>query len=242
LAICEDIPPKALNWRSTSDGSEERQLDPTERRLERAREEGQLAQSRDLTTFLVLLLFAGCLLGVGGSLMKGLVLLVQQGLTFGTGQDWQEHLAELGQRALNEHPHVGCGHRPAPLVGVGHVASWPRSSFSPFGLSNRTPGRTRVWAHVFQPNLGRGFRKNILKVIIVFGVGVVYAIGLVGQISVLLRQDGAPGLAQQCGLDRNRLVAFVAAGVGGCGRGCFHSVVQFHQAHEDEPGKTPSKR
>jgi len=39
----------------SSDTSEEKQLDPTERRLERAREEGQFAQSRDLTTFLVLL-------------------------------------------------------------------------------------------------------------------------------------------------------------------------------------------
>ena len=72
----------------SSDTSEEKQLDPTERRLERAREEGQFAQSRDLTTFLVLVLFAGCLLGLGNSLMKGLVTLVQQGLTFGAGQDW----------------------------------------------------------------------------------------------------------------------------------------------------------
>ena len=78
----------------SSDTSEEKQLDPTERRLERAREEGQFAQSRDLTTFLILVLFAGCLIGLGGSLMKGLVLLVQQGLTFGNSQDWQEHLAE----------------------------------------------------------------------------------------------------------------------------------------------------
>jgi flagellar biosynthesis protein FlhB len=59
----------------SSDTSEEKQLDPTERRLERAREEGQFAQSRDLTTFLVLLLFAAFFVGVGGS---GVCSVLQQ--------------------------------------------------------------------------------------------------------------------------------------------------------------------
>jgi flagellar biosynthetic protein FlhB len=34
-----------------NDKQEERTLEPSERRLEKAREEGQLPQSRDLTTF-----------------------------------------------------------------------------------------------------------------------------------------------------------------------------------------------
>jgi len=52
----------------SSDNSEEKQLDPTERRLERAREEGQFAQSRDLTTLIVLVIFSAFLLGAGGVL------------------------------------------------------------------------------------------------------------------------------------------------------------------------------
>jgi len=77
-----------------SDSSEERQLDPTERRLERAREEGQFAQSRDLTTLLVLALFAGFMLLMGGTLMKGMVELVRQGLSFGNSDQWASHLMD----------------------------------------------------------------------------------------------------------------------------------------------------
>ena len=175
----------------SSDTSEEKQLDPTERRLERAREEGQFAQSRDLTTFLILVLFAGCLLGLGGSLMKGLVLLVQQGLTFGNSQDWQEHLAEWASGPLMN-----------TLMWVMAIVIplWLASAIAPLAMVKFQP----VWA--FKLNLARldpieglgrlvssqtltEVFKNILKVIIVFGVAVVYIVGLVGQISVLSRQD-----------------------------------------------------
>jgi len=186
----------------SSDSSEERQLDPTERRLERAREEGQFAQSRDLTTFLVLVLFAGCLLGMGSSLMKGLVLLVQQGLTFGTGQDWQEHLAEWASGPLMN-----------TLMWVAAIVIplWLVSAIAPLAMVKFQP----VWAFKLNPGrldplegLGRMFSsqtlaevfKNILKVIIVFGVGVMYVIGLVGQISVLSRQDVNQALHNSVGL------------------------------------------
>jgi len=186
----------------SSDTSEERQLDPTERRLERAREEGQFAQSRDLTTFLILVLFAGCLLGLGGSLMKGLVMLVQQGLTFGNGQDWQEHLAEWASGPLMN-----------TLMWVSAIVIplWLASAIAPLAMVKFQP----VWA--FKLNLGRldpiegmgriissqtltEVFKNILKVIIVFGVAVVYIIGLVGQISVLSRQDFHQALRNSLGL------------------------------------------
>jgi len=186
----------------SSDSSEERQLDPTERRLERAREEGQFAQSRDLTTFLVLVLFAGCLLGMGSSLMKGLVLLVQQGLTFGTGQGWQEHLAEWASGPLMN-----------TLMWVAAIVIplWLVSAIAPLAMVKFQP----VWAFKLNPGrldplegLGRMFSsqtlaevfKNILKVIIVFGVGVMYVIGLVGQISVLSRQDVNQALHNSVGL------------------------------------------
>ena len=186
----------------SSDTSEEKQLDPTERRLERAREEGQFAQSRDLTTFLVLVLFAGCLLGLGSSLMKGLVTLVQQGLTFGSGQDWQDHLADWASGPLMN-----------TLMWVSAIVIplWLVSAIAPLAMVKFQP----VWAFKLNPGrldpfegLGRMFSsqtlaevfKNILKVIIVFGVGVVYVIGLVGQISVLSRQDVNLALHNSVGL------------------------------------------
>ena len=186
----------------SSDTSEEKQLDPTERRLERAREEGQFAQSRDLTTFLVLILFAGCLLGFGASLMKGMVALVQQGLTFGSGQDWQDRLAEWASGPL-----VSSLMWVAAIV----VPLWLVSTIAPLAMVKFQP----VWAFKLNParldpfeGLGRIFStqtltelaKNILKVIIVFGVGIVYVIGLVGQISVLSRQDFNQALSNSLGL------------------------------------------
>ena len=191
-----------------SDTSEEKQLDPTERRLERAREEGQFAQSRDLTTFLILVLFAGCLIGLGGSLMKGLVLLVQQGLTFGNSQDWQEHLAEwVSGPLMNTSMWV--------LAIV--IPLWLASAIAPLAMVKFQP----VWA--FKLNLGRldpieglgrlvstqtltEVFKNILKVIIVFGVAVVYIVGLVGQISVLSRQDVNQALSNSLDLIKTGLL------------------------------------
>ena len=192
----------------SSDTSEEKQLDPTERRLERAREDGQFAQSRDLTTFLILVLFAGCLLGLGGSLMKGLVLLVQQGLTFGNSQDWQEHLAEwAGGPLMNTLMWV------MAIV----IPLWLASAIAPLAMVKFQP----VWA--FKLNLGRldpieglgrlvssqtvtEVFKNILKVIIVFGVAVVYIVGLVGQISVLSRQDVNQALSNSLDLIKTGLL------------------------------------
>ena len=191
-----------------SDTSEEKQLDPTERRLERAREEGQFAQSRDLTTFLILVLFAGCLIGLGGSLMKGLVLLVQQGLTFGNSQDWQEHLAEwVSGPLMNTSMWV--------LAIV--IPLWLASAIAPLAMVKFQP----VWA--FKLNLSRldpieglgrlvstqtltEVFKNILKVIIVFGVAVVYIVGLVGQISVLSRQDVNQALSNSLDLIKTGLL------------------------------------
>ena len=191
-----------------SDTSEEKQLDPTERRLERAREEGQFAQSRDLTTFLILVLFAGCLIGLGGSLMKGLVLLVQQGLTFGNSQDWQEHLAEWASGPLMN-----------TLIWVMAIVIplWLASAIAPLAMVKFQP----VWA--FKLNLARldpieglgrlvssqtltEVFKNILKVIIVFGVAVVYIVGLVGQISVLSRQDVNQALSNSLDLIKTGLL------------------------------------
>jgi flagellar biosynthetic protein FlhB len=71
----------------SGDTSEEKELDPTERRLERAREEGEYAQSRDLTTLIVLVLFTVFLLSAGSALMGGLVALVKAGLSFDSSQD-----------------------------------------------------------------------------------------------------------------------------------------------------------
>jgi flagellar biosynthetic protein FlhB len=200
--LCRETQPQRVELAESSDSSEEKQLDPTERRLERAREEGQFAQSRDLTTFLVLILFVGCLLGFGAALMKGMVALVQQGLTFGVEQDWQDHLTEWASGPLVT---------ALMWVAAIMIPLWLVSTIAPLAMVKFQP----VWAFKLNParldpfeGLGRIFStqtltelaKNILKVIIVFGVGIVYVIGLVGQISVLSRQDFNQALSNSLGL------------------------------------------
>jgi flagellar biosynthetic protein FlhB len=91
------------------------------------------------------------------------------------------------------------------------IPLWLVSAIAPLAMVKFQP----VWA--FKLNLDRldpiaGFGrifssqtlsevgKNILKVIIVFGVGVFYVFGLVGQISVLSRQDVNQALHNSLGL------------------------------------------
>jgi flagellar biosynthetic protein FlhB len=140
--------------------------------------------------------------------MKGLVLLVQQGLTFGNSQDWQDHLAEWASGPLmNTFMWV------MAIV----IPLWLASAIAPLAMVKFQP----VWA--FKLNLARldpieglgrlvssqtltEVFKNILKVIIVFGVAVVYIVGLVGQISVLSRQDVNQALSNSLDLIKTGLL------------------------------------
>ncbi|MBI4937458.1 MAG: flagellar type III secretion system protein FlhB [Nitrosomonadales bacterium] len=66
------------------DSDLERTEEPSQRRLEQAREEGQVARSRELSTFAVLLAGGAGLWLMGGALSAQLTKLVRDGLTLGT--------------------------------------------------------------------------------------------------------------------------------------------------------------
>ena len=186
----------------SSDTSEEKELDPTERRLERAREEGQFAQSRDLTTLIVLVLFSAFLLSAGGALMSGLVALVKAGLTFNSSQDWQDHL-----QAWATGPLIQSFLWILAII----VPLWFVTSLAPLVLVKFQP----VWAFKVKPErldpiagLGRIFSaqtltevlKNILKVIVIFGVGITYVVSLFSSLSALAHQDFKQALYNSVGL------------------------------------------
>lgn len=192
----------------SSDSSEERQLDPTERRLERAREEGQFAQSRDLTTLIVLVLFTAFVLGIGSSLMRGLVDLVRQGLTLSSPKDWQAHLLDWAKGPLL-----------STLMWILAVMLplWLVSAVAPLAMVKFRP----VWAFKFNagrldPIAGLGrilsaqtlteVGKNILKVGIVFGVGVTYVVSLVDRLNILTHQDMKQALSNSLGLIESGLL------------------------------------
>ena len=186
----------------SGDTSEEKELDPTERRLERAREEGQFAQSRDLTTLIVLVLFTAFLLSAGSALMGGLVALVKAGLSFDSSQDWQDHLMVWASGPLVQS---------FLWVLAIIVPLWFVTSLAPLALVKFQP----VWAFKLNPDrldpiagFGRIFSmqtltevmKNILKVIVIFGVGITYVVSLFSSLSALAHQDFKQALFNSVGL------------------------------------------
>ena len=84
----------------TPDNSEERPLDPTERRLQTAREEGQFPQSRDLTTLIVLLAFGATLMSLAGWYGQLWTEVVSSGLRLGSPDLWMDHLYEWASGPL----------------------------------------------------------------------------------------------------------------------------------------------
>lgn len=71
---------------------EDKQLEPTERRLQKAREDGQFAQSRDLTTLGLITIFLLFIFVAGPSLMTQLVVLVKEALTFSSPDRWADEV------------------------------------------------------------------------------------------------------------------------------------------------------
>src|SRR5512134_1573559 len=67
------------------DSDLERTEEPSQRRLDQAREEGQVARSRELSTFAVLLAGGGGLWMMGASLSAQLTKLLRDGLTLDAG-------------------------------------------------------------------------------------------------------------------------------------------------------------
>jgi len=63
------------------DSDLERSEPASQRRIEQAREKGQIARSRELSTFAVLMASGGALIAMGPQLMEGLMALMKNGLT-----------------------------------------------------------------------------------------------------------------------------------------------------------------
>ena len=179
--------------------SEDRQLDPTERRLERAREQGQFPQSRDLTTFLVLSVFAALLFTAGASLGQALLSIVTQGLLLPQSHvEWVDHLKEWFSG-----PFFSMVMWLAALL----LPVWLVSVMAPLFLVKFQP----VWALRFNSGIlnpitgmGRMFSantlnealKSVLKVAFVFGVFASYLLNQFAGLGSLAHQDLDQGVSQ----------------------------------------------
>ena len=173
----------------TSD--EDRVLEPTQQRLEKARREGQFPQSRELTTLLILLLVAIGVVGFGHQLLGSWVEMVRQGLILGEPDALLDHLSRWAQGPLL---------RMFLELLVFFVCVWLLSVLGPLALVRLQPVLAfRVNFERLDPvaGLGRIFSvqtlaelsKNIFKVVLVYGIGVLYLLSLFGGLGFLAMRD-----------------------------------------------------
>ena len=160
--------------------SQDRELEPTERRIQRAREQGQLPQSRDITTFALLLGFIIFLLTAGPYLMRQLVIMMQSGLQFSKPITLIDHIAEWTSGAFLIVLFI---------CGVVLLIIWLISIFAPLFLVNFKAyfalqfnlERLDVFAgfaRMFSVIVLLEVVKNIFKTILILGISFAYLYGL----------------------------------------------------------------
>jgi flagellar biosynthetic protein FlhB len=173
------------------ESSQERELAPSAKRLEQAREQGQFAQSRDLTTFVLIVGFFLIVIVLGPILFRQMSILVQLALKFNQPINLLDHINEwfLGPFALLAFTILMI------ILGV-----WLVAIFAPLALSGFRP----VFALKFDlskldPISGFGrivsmnslieLVKNLMKIIFLMGIGLLYLYGLFDFFSLLIQSD-----------------------------------------------------
>ncbi|MDR1648574.1 MAG: flagellar type III secretion system protein FlhB [Zoogloeaceae bacterium] len=173
---------------------------PTGRRLAKARDEGQVPRSRELSSFLVLLVAASAFWLMGGWLAERATTLVRRGLTIENAQALQTphvvmaRLEDLGQYALISFAPLVLGMAVAALLPSFLLHSWVFSTkaFTPkFGRMNPISGLGRL----FSKNSLVELVKSTLKSLVVGGVAVLIIRSEWNEIFGLLAQPLEQGLA-----------------------------------------------
>ena len=170
---------------------EDKSLEPTARRLEKAREEGQFATSRDLTTLVLLLVAFLFIFTSGPLLVQQMVAMMREGLSFSDPDRWVDSMVQWTFGSF-----LG-------LIGLLALLIIPLllvCVFAPLSLSGFRPvfAFKMNWSRL-DPIQGLGrlvslsttaeLVKTILKAFLILGVGMTYLIGLLGNVSTLIHQD-----------------------------------------------------
>ena len=170
---------------------EDKSLEPTARRLEKAREEGQFATSRDLTTLVLLLVAFLFIFTSGPLLVQQMVAMMREGLSFSDPDRWVDGMVQwtfgsflglIGLLALLIIPLLlGCVFAPLSLSGFRPVFAFKMnwSRLDPIQGLGRLVSLSTTAELV----------KTILKAFLILGVGMTYLIALLGNVSTLIHQD-----------------------------------------------------
>jgi flagellar biosynthetic protein FlhB len=174
-----------------NDKQEERTLEPSERRLEKAREEGQLPQSRDLTTFAMIAVLPIVVIAIGPLFIDQMVDLVRGGLTFGPPSELLDHAGKWGMGSLLWFC-VAIMMMVIPLWIVSIFSPLSLVSFKPYFVFRFNTSRLDPIAgigRIFSINTLVELVKNILKASLLLGIGLTYLVGLWGSFSLIVNQD-----------------------------------------------------
>jgi flagellar biosynthetic protein FlhB len=173
---------------------------PTGRRIEQAREEGQVPHSRELSSFLVLMVAAAAFWLLGGWLAERATTIVRRGLTIENVRLLQDphavmaRIEDLGQYALLSFAPLVLAMAVAALAPPFLLQSWVFSTkaITPnFGRMNPVSGLSRL----FSLNSLAELVKAVLKALVVGGVAVLLIWGQWPEIFSLLMQPLDQGLA-----------------------------------------------
>jgi len=170
---------------------EDKSLEPTARRLEKAREEGQFATSRDLTTLVLLLVAFLFIFTSGPLLVQQMVAMMREGLSFSDPDRWVDSMVQwtfgsflglIGLLALLIIPLLlVCVFAPLSLSGFRPVFAFKMN----WGRLDPIKGLGRLVSLSTTAELV----KTILKAFLILGVGMTYLIALLGNVSTLIHQD-----------------------------------------------------
>lgn len=170
---------------------EDKSLEPTARRLEKAREEGQFATSRDLTTLVLLLVAFLFIFTSGPLLVQQMVAMMREGLSFSDPDRWVDGMVQwtfgsflglIGLLALLIIPLLlVCVFAPLSLSGFRPVFAFKMN----WGRLDPIKGLGRLVSLSTTAELV----KTILKAFLILGVGMTYLIALLGNVSTLIHQD-----------------------------------------------------
>ena len=175
----------------SGDNAQERELEPSERRILRAREQGQLPQSRDIATFALLTVFIIFLMAAGPLLLQQLVLMTKSSFVFAEPVKLLDHIQEwFNGPLLVVLGLLSLVFLPVWLVGI--LAPLSLVNFRAYFAPKFDMGRLDFIAglgRMVSLNALTELIKNILKTALVLGIGITYLVGLFVYIRSIVSQD-----------------------------------------------------
>ena len=175
----------------TGDNAQERELEPSERRILRAREQGQLPQSRDIATFALLAVFIIFIIAAGPLLLQQLVVMTKSSFEFSKPILLFDHIKEwVGGSFIVVITLLGLIFLPIWLVAL--LAPLSLVNFRAYFAPKFDLGRLDVMTglgRIVSLNSLIELVKNILKTALVLGIGMAYLSGLFVYIRSIVSQD-----------------------------------------------------